>query len=192
MRLTSLYLWGIPVPLWVVVFLCFGLAISLVLFAFFYYALQMSRDQECFAKYPPRLPNLLSILTGEEKAPGGFRNRINFWGDIVGFGWGLFFTQAMLISRYILNNDVFCMLLVLFAYFLFALFFAGIPRRRYWGMIFLCGSLFVINSIYFMIFEELLPMQRRAVLWGAHVLPAWYMLCFTLLGVAGLWVFRKK
>ena len=62
-------------------FLCHFLAILVFGLFLFFYAVHISKDQERFAKYPPRLPNLLAILTGEEKAPKGFRNHINFWSD---------------------------------------------------------------------------------------------------------------
>jgi NADH:ubiquinone oxidoreductase subunit K len=177
-----------------------------VIVAFFHYALQMCENHESFAKYPPRLPNLLSILTGEEKKPKGVRNRINFWGDITGLGWGLLVMQVMVISQYasgggadrverfgvtITIGDV--QLLILLAYFLFAIFFAGIPRRRYWGMIFLGVSVFAINAIaHFVVFDALLNETSRQTMWLVYGLSAWYMLCYALLGVSGLWVFRKK
>jgi peptidoglycan/LPS O-acetylase OafA/YrhL len=134
------------------------------------------------------LPNLLSILTGEEKAPGGFRNRINFWGDITAIAWGLFFLHLTRFS--FIHNDsaiLFSTSLVLIAYFLFALFFAGIPRRRYWGMIFLGVSVFAIYSIAYFVFPETSP---KGDFWNG--LASWYMLCFVLLGVSGLYSFRKK
>jgi len=172
--------------------------------SFFYYAVQISKDRESFAKYPPRLPNLLAILTGEEKPLRGFRNRINFWGDIAGVGWGLFGMHALLFAHYFsrrsidlvewwgISSDTVHMLLllsILIVYFLFALFFAGIPRRRYWGMILLGMSVLLIDTcVHFMYSELTLKTSASFV----HGLSAWYLLCFTLLGAAGLWVFRRK
>ena len=186
----------VSLSFWVAHCLCFGLVVLMIVFAFFHCAVQMSKDHDSFAKHPPRLPNLLSILMGEEKAPRGFRNRINFWGDLVCIGWGLLIMEVRLVSRYlgITSVDVF-LLLILVVYFLFALFFAGIPRRRYWGMIFLGVSVLLINvSAHFMLSEisYVRYAHVRLQLLLEYGLSAWYMLCFTLLGVSGLWVFRKK
>ena len=113
--------------------------------------------------------------------------------------------------------------LMLLMYFLFALFFAGIPRRRYWGMIFLGVSVFLVNLIVHLMmiskslfqvmrFHEEYPLPFRIRVeslfqqWEMLIpfrlnseefllvygLSAWCLLCFTLLGVSGLWVFRKK
>jgi RNA polymerase sigma factor (sigma-70 family) len=173
---------------------------------FFYYAVRISKDQSCMEKYPPRLPNLLSILTGEEKAPRGFRNRINFWGDLTGIGWGLFAMHVALFGHYFRsfgsttlkpievfgislgNGHTLLYVLLLLAYFLFALFFAGIPRRWYWGMIFLGVSMLLINScVPYMMSEPL--SGRHLYLYGLYM---WYLLCFTFIGAAGLRAFRKK
>jgi hypothetical protein len=188
--------WGLDV--W---YLCLGLVILAVGLPFFYFCMRISKDQESFAKYPPRLPNLLAILTGEEKAPRGFLNRINFWGDTVGIGCGLFFVQVIQISMFIGGGtesvkffgvpvSQLWLLLILLAYFLFALFFAGIPRRRYWGMIVLGVSVFAINSIICLMLFETLIGTRFLAFCG---LATWYWLCFTFfVGVAGLYAFRKK
>ena len=198
-------LFGVPLPFWVFWTLCGGLATSMVIFAFFYYALQMSKDQASFAKYPPRLPNLLAILTGEEKAPKGFRNRINFWGDFLGIGWGLFLLHVILSSLYRnsrLSSDVQFLSSwspIILVYFVFLLFFAGIPRRRYWGMIFLGVSTLLIYSgvvsAHFTIAEPLLNEYVVKTPWivtSYYGLSGWYVLCFTLFGVLGLYAFRKK
>jgi hypothetical protein len=132
---------GIPwyplVPVWC---LFCGVIIPAIILPFFYYAIQISKDEASFTKYPPRLPNLLSILTGEEKAPRGFRYRINFWGDLVGIGWGLWVMQMWLFEQFQRSNMVevfgvsfdagfvFLALLssMLLLYFLFAIYFAAI------------------------------------------------------------------
>jgi hypothetical protein len=176
---------------------CLGLIILMFILWFFRYAVQISRDDECFAKYPPRLPNLLPILTGEEKAPRGFRNRINFWGDLTGIGLGwsavpvivfsLYYSMRMPIEYvFVLHVSLF-----LLAYFLFAVFFAGIPRRRYWGMIFLGVSVLLIDTGVLLI-HLMLSEAKIGILGFAYAVSVWYLLCFTLLGVGGLWVFRKR
>jgi hypothetical protein len=254
--LRSVYLWGgiaifafllVFVFLWIPMdapleFLCIIPTIVLVFgIALFYYVVRISKDQTCIEKYPPRLPNLLSLLTGDEKAPRCFRNRINFWGDLTGIGWGLFFTHIVLIGTYFQNygsglapielfgvplgnGRVLLFSLILLVYFLFIVFFAGIPRRRYWGMIFLGVSVFLINCVVhlMMISKSLyeclrldekinLPLYLRleslSLQWSYRLIPfqlsfhefmmiygllAWYLLCFVLLGVAGLWAFRKR
>jgi len=183
----------VSLSFWLAYCLCIGLLILLAGFSFFYYAVQISKDQGSFAKYPPRLPSLLPILTGEEKAPGGFRNRINFWGDMVYIGLGFLITQLMLVSLYVRSGAVggeFAFLLVgILAYFLFALFFAGIPRRRYWGMIFLGTSVLLINFIALSLLATTLSKHK---LLDDYVVAAWYLFCFTLSGVLGLYAFRKK
>jgi hypothetical protein len=174
----------------------------------FYAAVRESKDQERFAIYPPRLPNLLSILTGEEKAPRGFRNRINFWGDVPALGWGLWVMQVWFVNHYFYScridhiqffggalGDWLCLLtvsLVMLAFFLFAVFFAGIPRRRYWGTIFLGVSVLLIDTGFHfthLMLSETLP---HGTIWFAYGFSFWYLLCFTLLGVGGLWVFRRR
>ena len=179
----------------------FILLFGLLLFT---YPVLISKDQASFTKYPPRLPNLLAILTGEEKTPKGFRNRINFWGDFLGIGWGLFLLHVILLSLYkiIGTSGDFQFLVswlpILFVYFLFAVFFAGIPRRRYWGMIFLGASTLLyysgILSAHVMIGEPSFKDHVRDLMLVSvyYGLSAWYLLCFALLGAAGLWVFRRK
>jgi hypothetical protein len=185
-------------PWWlgIMVFLYLGLISLVVFLPFFYYVLRISKDQEAFAKYPPRLPNLLAILTGEEKAPKGFRNRINFWGDLWGTGWGLLILHsipfAFLVGAGGDNVYLFVSLLSLTVYFFFAVFFAGIPRRRYWGMIFLGVSVLLIYSgVYYFMMSESLFRDKVPVLL-LYALSSWYLLCFTLVGVSGLYVFRRK
>jgi RNA polymerase sigma factor (sigma-70 family) len=193
------------VLLWesVVFFLCFGAVILVIVLPFFYFAVRISKDQECFEKYPPRLPNLLPILTGEEKAPRGFRNRINFWGDLVGIGWayfvfGILFLSGSWFDKSLGEINLFLSSLLVLAYFLFALFFAGIPRRRYWGMIFLgVSTLLIVTCVHFihLTFSEASHMLHSRHVdehWKYFGLSFWYLLCFTLLGVGGLWVFRRK
>ena len=173
----------------------------------FFLALGISKDEKAFAKTPPRLPNLLQILTGEEKTPRGFRNRINFWGDITGVGWGLFIIHYALFGHYFrhrfdydielfgisFGRGFYLMLsLILLVYFLYAIFFAGIPRKRYWGMIFLGASALIIDfSIHILNYRSFMQVhdQERWMIYG---LSAWHIICFTLLGVAGLWTFRRK
>jgi hypothetical protein len=192
---------------WTIWGFCFGLAIQMIILSFFYYAMQISRDHECFAKYPPRLPNLLSILTGEEKAPREVGNKINIWGDLtgIGLGWsapvmlfGIYFAMSAGLE-YVLFGVSFSTLyisallfsLLLLAYFVFAIFFAGIPRRRYWGMIFLGVNVLLIDTGVLLI-HLMLSQEDAGIIWFAYVFSAWYLLCFTLLGAAGLWVFRKR
>jgi hypothetical protein len=199
--------WYLPLSLmesvsfsvWLAYCFGFGLFVLLAGFLFFYYVVQISKDQESFAKYPPRLPNLLSILTGEEKAPSGFHNRINFWSDLVSVGLVLFIVSVTLFGRYTHSGDAggnaagLALLLILFVYFLFALFFSGIPRRRYWGMIFLYVSVFsIITIVHFMILGTFPKFNSAEEFIIGGILPVLYLLCFTLLGVSGLYAFRKK
>jgi MFS family permease len=189
--------WGVYVYLFFV----------LIFLPLFYFAVRMSKDQEHFAKYPPRLPNLLSILTGEEKAPKGRRNRINLMGDLIGIGLGLFSMHVLLFSYYfhtrgikqiesfgISFDDLYIPLLssIVLIFLMFAVFFAGIPRRRYWGMIFLGISMLPIDTVVHLMFSDALYPHYAGILWIAYGFSFWYLLCFTLLGVGGLFVFRKR
>lgn len=172
----------------------------------FFLAVNISKDEKAFAKAPPRFANLLQILTGEEKAPKGFRNRINFWGDLTGIGWGMFIIQVGSIGWYfqhkglpdmslfglpIGNGYNVLLTLSLLIYLIFAVFFAGIPRKRYYGMIFLGSCVFACNMFmccYAKIWEHVYRFEF-AMVFGLNF---WYLLCFILLGVAGLLAFRRE
>jgi RNA polymerase sigma factor (sigma-70 family) len=197
---------GIPLKNVFDSFFCIFPIILLFGVSLYYFAIRISKYQACIEKYPPRLPNLLSILTGEEKAPKGVRNRINFWGDLVGIGWGLFVMHVMTLLPLYLNvpnihyvhesesGHTLCLIwlsLILLMYFLFAVFFAGIPRRRYWGMIFLGVSVLLIDNGVLLI-HLMFSDEKIGILGFAYAVSFWYLLCFTLLGVGGLWVFRRK
>ncbi len=182
------------------------LSIPVALMVFLYCGWKISRDETAFQKTPPRLPNLLQILTGEQPWPKGFRNRIHFWGDLTAIGGGMFIMQGCYIGWYLWftgipemtllgfpigNGCYFSVVWSLLIYMVFVLFFAGIPRRRYWGMVFLGGSMFTLNT--FMICYSRLWLyvepSEFTIVFGLHF---WYTLCLALLGVAGLVVFRKR
>ena len=167
---------------------------------------RISRDDAAFAKAPPRLPNLLPILTGEEPWPKGFRNRINFWGDLTAMGLGVFYLQFLFLEWFLRsmdmarigfqagNSHIILAGFSLAAYLGFAVFYAGIPRRRYRGMIILVGTVFVCNLFFISysgiwLFAFYYALMEFAMVFG---MSTWYLLCFALTGVAGLWVFRKK
>ncbi len=187
----------------------FGIiSVSIAPCIFLYCGWRISRDDAAFQNAPPRLPNLLPILTGEEKRPKGFRNRINFWGDLTGIGFGLFCMQVFSVSWYfahkglpdmtlpwvnvpIGNGSNFLIGLSLLAYLGFVVFFAGIPRRRYWGMIALACTVFACNALmicYAKLWQHV-HLEEFLMVFG---LNAWILLCFALAGISGLVVFRKK
>ena len=175
---------------------------------FLYCGWRISRDDAAFEKKPPRLPNLLPILTGEEKWPKGFRNRINFWGDLTGIGLGMVFMQLFSVGWYLQHRTLERLGMTMFgipigdggnllfglslvAYLVFVVFFAGIPRRRYWGMIFLAATIFACDAFmvcYTKLWQHVYPFEFGMV----FGLNAWILICFALSGVAGLWVFRKR
>jgi len=175
---------------------------------FLYCGWQISRNDAAFAKYPPQQPNLLPILTGEQICPKGFRNRINFWGDLTGIGFGMVCMQVFSVGFYfqhralerlgmtllgipIGNGSNLLLGLSLVMYLGFVVFFAGIPRRRWWGMILLAGTILICNTFmicYAKLWQHVAS-QEFAMVFGMN---AWYLLCFALAGVAGLWVFRKQ
>jgi len=80
--------------------------------------------------------------------------------------------------------------LSLAAYLGFVIFFAGIPRRRYWGMIALAGTIFACNTfmICYVKLWQHVHWSEFAMVFG---LNTWFLLCFALAGAAGLWVFRR-
>jgi len=191
---------AVSLSYWAAYCFCLALTVLLVGFSLFYYAVQISKDQESFAKSPPRLPNLLLILTGEEKRPDGFRNRINFWGDLIVFVCGFFITLILMHAHYqrgAQTADFVLLPLLMLACILFVLFFAGIPRRRYWGLIFIGVSVLVTCSISIALVEISKPLSEHSTQeflrnLRSIALPMWYLLCFTLLGVSGLYVFRRR
>jgi len=100
------------------------------------------------------------------------------------------------------NGYALTITLVLIVYFVYALFFAGIPRKRYWGMIFIGSSVLLINAgviiaqvvVGYLVREKItipfhLGWEGFLIIYG---LSAWYLFCFTLVGTAGLRAFRKR
>ena len=184
----------------------FLLLLPIALIIFLLCGWRISRDDTAFEKKPPRLRNLLPILTGEQPWPKGFRNRITFWGDLTTMGLGIFYCQFLFLEWFLRSVDMSRIGLQvgnshsilagfsLAAYLGYAIFFAGIPRRRYWGMMILVGTVFVCNA-FFICYTGLWlyplygdPVQFATV-FGTNT---WYLLWFALSGAAGLYVFRRK
>jgi hypothetical protein len=176
---------------------------------FLWFALRISKDDTAFQKLPPRLPNLLPILTGEQKPPRGLRNRINLIGDLVAAGMGLnmtfFYIGWYLRNHYgserftffdmpfITGNELATLVLVLTiaSYIIFALFFAGIPRKRYRGMIFLGSSVLLIDALAILV--VLTPFLNSNNEWKTVTcVVAWYLVWYIMIGVAGLQVFKPR
>ncbi|GHT21702.1 hypothetical protein FACS189419_03020 [Planctomycetales bacterium] len=185
------------------------LTIPVAAILFLWCALRISKDEAAFQKLPPRLPNLLSILTGEQKPPRGLRNRINLVGDLVAAGMGLnmtfFYVGWYLRNHYgseqftffdmpfITGNELATSVLVLTiaAYIVFALFFAGIPRKRYWGMVFLGSSVLLLDTLAILV--AFTPFWNSHNEWKTVTgIVAWYLVWYVLHGVAGLRVFKSK
>jgi hypothetical protein len=289
------------------------LTIPVAAILFLWFALQISKDEAAFQKLPPRLPNLLPILTGEQKQPRGLRNRINLIGDLVAAGMGLnmtfffvgwylqnhfrseqfvflgtlssigntlktltlvlprvltgdlpmssIFSTLWLVDGYALttlmivltiiayavfallfvgiprkyrrgmiflgsaillidlfvlsiygclylfyNHDdrpltalfitgselkTFVLVMTVIAYAIFALFFAGIPRKRYWGMIFLGSSVLLIDALAILVVlpEFLRSRNEWKTVTGIVV---WYLVWYILIGIAGLRVYCPR
>ncbi|MGL6196524.1 MAG: RNA polymerase sigma factor [Thermoguttaceae bacterium] len=182
------------------------LAFPVSLVSFYFCSWRISKNEISFLNAPPRLPNLLKILTGEKASPRGFRNRINFCGDITGIGQGMICMQMFSVGWYfqfsnlpdktlfgfsIGNGAWFLIGLSALAYLLFAVFFAGIPRRRYWGMIFLANIIFACNGVMIYSYRlwQYVDMKEFTIVFGLNF---WYLIWFMLLGLAGLHVFRAK
>ena len=138
------------------------------------------------------------MLTGEEKPPSGFRYRTNFWSDILLVGAGLSIVQMATYfdgHRAIVDAYHGPVLMVSFiAYLLFAMFFAGIPRKRYFGYIYLGVFIAVLDAVCILLVEPwLLVTELR---WNVEIIflmiSLFWVSCFILSGVAGLFAFRKR
>ena len=153
-----------------------------VLLIFCHVAKRLVKDEQSLITFPPKYSNLLQVLTGEEKPKKGLRFRNNVWGELLLIGVGFCMLQW-------LHSIVFIMSFV--AYLLFAMFFAGIPRKRYFGYIYLgsfCASLHVITVF-------VAPGLYTPYWSGSHMLFGWilfWLVCFIATGVSGLWAFRRK
>ena len=156
-----------------------ALAVIPVLYIFTHVAKRTVIDEQSLIVFPPKNPNLLRVLTGEEKPKQGFRNRINIVSELLLVGIGFCMLQWTHPTVFILSFA---------AYLLFAMFFAGIPRKRYFGYIYFgtfCAALHVI---------ALLIEPRLYSPWGGVVFGfiLFWLFCFITSGVAGLWAFRKR
>ncbi len=182
----------------------FGIAFLLLLvmyYALFFRLLRFAENEAAFQKYPPRLSNLLSLLTGESPVVRGFRNRITFWSDLVFIGLGSIWIQHMvlLISRPYLKFE--SPWITVFQWgsalglVLFVILFAGMPRRRYWGIV-LYSLVLVILDVPLMIRSEYWVKDYPLIGFEFQPVGKALLLLFIFavgsIGLAGLYVFRKK
>jgi len=174
---------------------------SIVIFTTLIFSCVVGRrvtDEKSLTTWQAKIPNYLQVLTGEEKPKPGLRYRTTLWSDLLLVGLGLCIVQGLICERYFhpltaeLGNQhyyvpVFVVSFV--AYLLFAIFFAGVPRRRYFGYIYLGTFIAVLNTIFTLFIDPWIdPPAVYIVLF--IVLP--WLFCFILSGVLGLYAFRKK
>jgi len=168
-------------------------------------------DEKSLTVWQPRIPNYLQVLTGEEKPKRGLRYRTNFWNDLLLVGVGLCMIQGGVAiigsgitfeppKNFIPNWRIAIYVISFVAYLLFAMFFAGIPRKRYFGYFYLGVFIAILNVVYVLSVE----MWYRSLL--VSTAPLWqamgysftfggilfWLSCFILSGVLGLYAFRKK
>jgi hypothetical protein len=186
----------------------YRLMVIVLMIAFYYTVRLRFQDEESLVTYPPRIGNYLAVLSGEEKPRTGYRLRVCFWGDIVTMGFILCILQGFICTDSLANirsaSDIETPLglglaslfaLVFAGYLVFAIFFAGIPRRRYWGFIFLAVWLGLLNLPYYFIIEPWLlhyDVTMRRVFQYMPLLICEYITCLAAVGIAGLLVFRRK
>ena len=156
-------------------------------------------DENSLTAWKPRIPNYLQVLTGEEEPKRGLRYRTHFWSDILLVGLGLCIIQGIACERYFnpwanpstLHYYYPVFVISFIAFLLFAMFFAGIPRKRYFGYIYLGVFIAVLDTIFALFFDPWLLRDPPAVYGNLIVNLPWFS-CFILSGVLGLYAFRKK
>jgi hypothetical protein len=168
---------------------------TLIIFA--YIAGMKITDENSLTTWKPKIPNYLQVLTGEEKPKSGLRYRTTLWNDLLLVGLGLCMIQSMACERYfnfLADPDtlhyyypVFVMAFI--AYMLFAMFFAGIPRWRYFGYIYLGSFIAVLDTIFALFLDPWHDPPAVYIMLVVVVLP--WLFCFVLSGVMGLYAFRK-
>ena len=150
--------------------------------------------------WQPKIPNLLQVLMGEEKPKPGLRYRTNLWGDILLVGVGLCIVEGLCCERNFhprtaeLGNQHYYIpvfVIAFIAYLLFALFFAGIPRKRYFGYIYLGTFIAVLNTVFALFFDPWNEIDPPAVYIECFSVLPW-IFCFIMSGVLGLRAFRKN
>jgi hypothetical protein len=162
-------------------------------------------DEASLTVWQPTFPNYLQVLTGEEKPKSGLRYRTNFWSDILLVGVGLCIHQGVICANYFsvapvaLGYYYLAVFVISFiAYLLFAMFFAGIPRRRYFGYIYLGSFIAILNTVFVLLVEPWLYHRLGVAtpIWHADgqflMIVLFWLFCFVMSGVAGLYVFRKR
>jgi len=180
----------------VVVFLSF--VIIPTLFIFTYVVGMKITNENSLTAWQPKIPNYLQVLTGEEQPQRGFRYRTNFWSDLLLVGVGLCILQTLFCEKYFhsitaeLGNQHYYVpvfVISFIAYLLFAMFFAGIPRKRYFGYIYLGTFIAVLNTVFALFIDPWHDIGGRLVM---LVIVLFWLSCFILSGVLGLYAFRKR
>ena len=155
-------------------------------------------SENSLTTWQPKIPNYLQVLTGEEIPKQGLSYRTNLWNDILLVGVWLCMLQGLFCEKYwhpttvALGNQhyyipVFVISFV--AYLLFAMFFAGIPRKRYFGYIYFGTFLAVLNTVFALFIDPWFDFGGRLVM---LVYSLFWLFCFVMSGVLGLRAFRKK
>jgi hypothetical protein len=195
---------NVIVPLCVVIF---------TLLLFYWVVKRKIADETSLTTWQPKVPNYLQVLTGEEKPKRGLRYRTTFWSDLLLVGVGLCAFQAYIYAYYFFDHigipnvpsiqySYLTVVAISFvAYLLFAILFAGVPRKRYYGYIYLGLFLGVFDATCLFCFEPWL--YQYLVKYGNVPTPVFigyttltfalfWLLCFVLSGIAGLHAFRRS
>lgn len=183
------------------------LFVSIVLTAFYFFAEKMVRDEKSLEVRPPRRSNFLQVLQGVEEPGKGIRARTNLVSDLLLVGVGLCMIQGAICANFFFKPSpglflqgcylaVFTISFV--AYLLFAAFYAGLPRKRYFGYVYF-GLFFIVFNALFVLWVEPWLYHRpgeTAPPWHADRLVlglcSYWIGCFVLTGAAGLLAFRKR
>jgi hypothetical protein len=178
------------------------LFIVFILFCFHkFIALPLIKDHSSLFRTPSKINDIYAVLIGKEKI-STFNERINFCGDLI-LVWSIFFiVQGIVCRNYfdptIQHEVVRTTTILVFSFsFLtlitFTLFFAGIPRKRYWGFIFVGFILLIIDIVYFYFTKSLHLFPEPTIQFLPHViLPVNLLLSLIVAGISGLSIFKLR
>jgi hypothetical protein len=116
------------------------------------------------------------------------------------FGQFFFIVQGIVCRNYFdltTQHDVIPATILVFSFsfltlIMFTLFFAGIPRMRYWGFVFVGLILLIIDIIYFYFTESLHLVPESTIQFLLHIiLPVNLLLSLITSGISGLSIFKS-
>ena len=137
-------------------------------------------NENSLTTWKPRISNYLQVLTGEEKPKRGIRYRTNFWSDLLLVGVGLCMLQGIFCEKYFhhitaeLGNQYYYVpvfVISFVAYLVFAILFAGVPRKRYFGYIYLGSFIAILNTVFALFVDPWHDIGARLIMLVIVVLP---------------------